>query len=120
MFYKNSIILATKRSKIENYTIHFNSYSYLCRRLYVTMYQQKAFWNRLYGMWLSTCFFSIIKGDFIAAFQMYPAIYTLLLLGLFLIAGLFVKFKYSEKIKIGLVILNLLIIVVSYIIKINQ
>lgn len=120
MFYKNSIILATKRSKIENYTIHFNSYSYLCRRLYVTMYQQKAFGIDCMGCGFQRAFSLLLKGDFIAAFQMYPAIYTLLLLGLFLIAGLFVKFKYSEKIKIGLVILNLLIIVVSYIIKINQ
>ena len=81
---------------------------------------KKLFGIDCMGCGFQRAFSLLLKGDFIAAFQMYPAIYTLLLLGLFLIAGLFVKFKYSEKIKIGLVILNLLIIVVSYIIKINQ
>ena len=48
---------------------------------------------------------------------MYPAIYTLLVLAIFLIFNLFVKFKYDYKIKIGLIILNAAIIIVSYYFK---
>jgi Protein of unknown function (DUF2752) len=59
----------------------------------------------------------LFRGEFIAAFKIYPAIYSLLLLALFLILNLFLKFKFSEKIKLGLIILNIVIILVSYIIK---
>jgi hypothetical protein len=60
----------------------------------------------------------LFKGEFIAAFKMYPAIYTLIALALFLIYSIFYKFKNSEKIKITLVVLNIAIIVINYLIKI--
>ncbi len=59
----------------------------------------------------------LFRGDFAAAFHMYPAIYTLILLVLFVIFNLFVKFKYDFKIKIGLLLLNVAIILISYFIK---
>lgn len=62
----------------------------------------------------------VFQGEFVAAFKMYPAIYTLMLFALFLILNLFFKFKFAEKIKLILVVLNVVIIVTSYIIKINQ
>ncbi len=62
----------------------------------------------------------IFKGEFVEAFYMYPAIYTLILLVLFLIFNLFVKFKHDYKVKIGLIALNVAIVVVSYIIKITH
>lgn len=62
----------------------------------------------------------VFQGEFIAAFKMYPAIYTLILFAAFLILNMFYKFKYAEKIKLILVVLNVVIIVTSYIIKINQ
>ena len=62
----------------------------------------------------------LFRGEFIAAFKMYPAIYTLVLLLLFIIFNLFVKFKFDYKIKIGLLFLNVGIIIVSYIIKMSQ
>ncbi len=62
----------------------------------------------------------LLKGEFTAAFYMYPAIYTLLLLASFLIVNLFVKFKYQSIIKMSLIILNVLIILVSYFIKLNH
>ncbi len=62
----------------------------------------------------------LFRGEFIAAFKMYPAIYTLVLLLLFILFNLFVKFKYAYKIKIGLLFLNVAIIIVSYIIKMSQ
>jgi hypothetical protein len=57
------------------------------------------------------------KGEFIAAFKLYPAIYTLLLLLSVVIFNLFVKFRYDFKIKMGLIYLNVLVMVVSYIYK---
>jgi hypothetical protein len=62
----------------------------------------------------------LFRGEFIAAFKMYPAIYTLYLLFAFLIFNLFVKFKYDRTLKFTLIILNILIIVVSYIIKMSK
>ncbi|WP_100804435.1 DUF2752 domain-containing protein [Ulvibacter sp. MAR_2010_11] len=62
----------------------------------------------------------LFRGEFIAAFKMYPAIYTLLLLALFVIFNFFVKFKYAFQIKVGLLFLNVAIIIVSYIIKMSK
>ncbi|MCB0463028.1 MAG: DUF2752 domain-containing protein [Flavobacteriaceae bacterium] len=62
----------------------------------------------------------IFQGEFVAAFYMYPAIYTLFMFAGFLIANIFFKIKYAEKIKLILVVLNIVIIVTGYIIKINQ
>lgn len=61
----------------------------------------------------------LFKGDFTAAFATYPAIFTLFILAAFLIFNLFVKFKYDTKIKIALIFINVLIIIVSYIIKMS-
>jgi hypothetical protein len=62
----------------------------------------------------------LFKGEFILAFKMYPAIYTLLLLALFLIFNLFRKFKYDYGLKMGLISLNVAIIVISFLIKITN
>lgn len=62
----------------------------------------------------------IFQGQFLAAFKMYPAIYTIFILALFLIFNLFVKFKHDYKVKMGLIILNVLIVIVSYIFKITR
>ncbi|NCT17666.1 MAG: hypothetical protein COZ75_12540 [Flavobacteriaceae bacterium CG_4_8_14_3_um_filter_34_10] len=59
----------------------------------------------------------LFKGEFLAAFKMYPAIYPLLLLLLFLLVNIFVKFKHDFKIKVGLIIITLFIVVVSYLHK---
>ncbi len=59
----------------------------------------------------------LFHGDFIAAFKMYPAIYTLI--PLFLIIGInfFYKFRYSNKIINYLAIASVLIIIISFIVK---
>ncbi len=59
----------------------------------------------------------LFKGEFIAAFKMYPAIYSLFILVVFLLLNLFLKFKHATPIKIGLILLNVVIIVFSYFIK---
>ena len=61
----------------------------------------------------------ILQGDFIDAFKMYPAIYTIILLGFFLILNIFKSFKYQESIKKWLFIINIAIIVISYFIKLS-
>ena len=61
----------------------------------------------------------LFQGEFKAAFLMYPAIYTLFLLAVFLIFNLFVKFKFDHTIKMGLIVLNVAIIIISYFIKMN-
>ena len=61
----------------------------------------------------------VFRGEFVAAFKMYPAIYSLIIFALFLVLNIFVKFRYSERIKFFLVIANIAIIVISYLIKLN-
>ena len=59
----------------------------------------------------------VCEGKFTAAFHMYPAIYTLLLLLLFLVFNLFRKSNYDWQIKKGLILLNAGIIVIAYLYK---
>ncbi len=60
------------------------------------------------------------EGDFAGAFHMYPAIYTLIALIMFVGINLFLKFKHDFKIKVSLLMINVVIIIVSYIIKMNH
>lgn len=62
----------------------------------------------------------LFQGEFVEAFKMYPAIYTLVIFALFIALNIFYKFKNDEKVKIFLVVLNLLIIIVSYIYKLTN
>ena len=59
----------------------------------------------------------VFQGQFEAAFYMYPAIYTLILLFGFLILHLKFQFKRGAKILLALFILNITIIVINYILK---
>lgn len=68
------------------------------------------------GMQRSLAF--IYHGEFIAAFQMYPAIYTLLLLFAFIIVNAFAHFKNANKIIVILALTNVVVIIGSYLIKI--
>lgn len=67
------------------------------------------------GMQRSLSF--ILKGDFVAAFYMYPAIYTLMAMFTFLLFHLKFQFKNGHRIIFGLFLLNISIIVTSFIIK---
>ena len=64
-------------------------------------------------------FWALIHGDFVAAFKFYPAIYPLIIFGVFLILSQFYKIKYAEKIKLILVIINIAIILGNFLIKLN-
>ncbi|WP_366892372.1 DUF2752 domain-containing protein [uncultured Aquimarina sp.] len=59
----------------------------------------------------------LFKGEFVAAFQMYPAIYPLLILLFFLGFNFFIKFKQDSLVKVVLTIISVLTMVVSYLIK---
>ncbi len=59
----------------------------------------------------------LLKGDFAAAFDMYPAIFTLLPLAVFFTANLFFKIKYINKITNTLLITSVALILTNYILK---
>lgn len=59
----------------------------------------------------------ILRGEFVDAFYMYPAIYPLVLLFSLLILNQFISIKYANKSIIILAILTVATIIVSYIIK---
>ena len=81
---------------------------------------KKFFGIECFGCGFQRSLVFLFQGEFMAAFYMYPAIYTLFMFAVFLIVNMFFKIKYEEKIKLILVVLNVVIIVTSYIIKINQ
>ena len=62
----------------------------------------------------------LLHGEMLAAFKMYPAIYTLIPLFLVIVTNYFFKFKYATKIIATLAVLSVSIIVVSYIYKITH
>jgi hypothetical protein len=71
------------------------------------------------GCGLQRSFSLLIHGDFLSAFKMYPAIFSLLALFIFILINFKIKFKQSQKIISSLAYLNLSIMIVNYLIKIN-
>ena len=59
----------------------------------------------------------LIKGEFVDAFFMYPAIYTILVLFGFIIINSFRNFKFGNKIIIILAMLNVAVIIGSFLLK---
>ena len=59
----------------------------------------------------------ILNGEFVAAFFMYPAIYSLIAMFSFLLLHLKFQFKNGHKIILGLFIINISIIVTNFLIK---
>ncbi|WP_310991685.1 DUF2752 domain-containing protein [Aequorivita marina] len=62
----------------------------------------------------------LLSGEFAAAFKVYPAIYSISVLLAVVFFNFFVKFKFDYQIKIALIILNAIIMVVSYFIKMSH
>lgn len=69
------------------------------------------------GCGLQRSFIYLINGEFWNAFKMYPAIFSLLILTLFVVVNLKIKYKHAQKIISKLAYLNLSIIIVNHIIK---
>ncbi|WP_029034927.1 DUF2752 domain-containing protein [Salinimicrobium terrae] len=61
----------------------------------------------------------VFQGEFGAAFKMFPAIYPILILLLFLFINLFIKFKGDWFIKIGLIVLSALTLIGAYFYKMS-
>lgn len=59
----------------------------------------------------------LLEGNFIAAFETYPAIYTLILFFGVILFNSFYKIKYANTIIIGLAIANVVLILTNYILK---
>lgn len=78
---------------------------------------KKLFGFECMGCGLQRSFSLILHGEFLEAFYMYPAIYTLILFFGFIIIGVFKSFKNSSRILSILAIVNALIIVISFVLK---
>ncbi len=79
--------------------------------------------NAMFGIDCPGCgaqraLFMVFHGDFKSAFHLYPAIYSLILLGIALIVSRFYRI-HARLIHI-LIGVNVLTIVISYIVKMNQ
>ncbi|MFD2891255.1 DUF2752 domain-containing protein [Flavobacterium chuncheonense] len=61
----------------------------------------------------------LLEGDFIGAFKMFPAIYTLLLLLVLITLHFTDKSRNYTKAIIGIAILNAIITIIAYVIKMN-
>ena len=62
----------------------------------------------------------LFHGDFVGAFKMYPAVYPIALLLLFLVSNLFLKMKYAHQVKFFLMLVTAGTIIVSYVLKMNS
>lgn len=70
-----------------------------------------------FGCGIQRSFFLLMKGEFVKAFHMFPAIYTTLLFFMFLSLHLIDKSRSYHKIIIFMAITNAIIMVVSYFYK---
>lgn len=80
---------------------------------------KKFFGVECMGCGFQRAFLHVLKGEFVEAFNNYPAIYTLIMFLFFILLNLKFKFKNGRKIILTLASINILIIVISYIIKMN-
>lgn len=61
----------------------------------------------------------ILKGHFIDAYKMYPPIYAIIIMVVFLLLHIKFRFNNGHNIVLGLFILNLILILANFLIKIN-
>ncbi len=85
-------------------------------------YMLPCFSKRLFGMDCPGCGLQrslvfLFSGDFLAAFKMYPAIYTLIPLAGVIIINKIIGVKYSDQLIIGLSITSVALILINFIIK---
>lgn len=70
-----------------------------------------------YGCGGQRALLMVFNGEFTAAFKMFPAIYPLLILLVFVLGNLFIKFKFDYIIKISLILITAGVILINYAIK---
>ncbi len=78
---------------------------------------KKLFGFECLGCGLQRSLVLMWHGEFVEAFKMYPAIFTLIPLFILIGINFFYKFKYSNKIINVLAIISVTTIIISYIIK---
>ena len=93
--------------------------SYLEENLLVCSWKETIGINCL-GCGMQRAIVLILKGDFIEAFKMYPAIYSLFFMFIYLGLHLKFEFKKGSKILLYLFIINIAIMITNYIIKFNN
>lgn len=62
----------------------------------------------------------IFNGKFLEAFLLFPAIYPLLILLIFVLFNLFFKFKNDYSIKIGLILFVAAVLLINYLYRMYQ
>lgn len=72
------------------------------------------------GCGLQRSLLLVLRGDFVAAFEMFPAIYTSILFFLFLGLHLIDTKRAYHKIVISLAIVNAVIMIISYFYKLTH
>ena len=85
-------------------------------------YMLPCFSKKIYGIDCPGCGLQrsvafLVQGDFAAAWDIYPAIFTIIPLFLFFIADFFFTFKYVNKIITMLAIASASLILTNYIFK---
>lgn len=95
---------------------------FLMRFLGLEKYMLPCFTKKILGIDCPGCGLQravlfLIKGDFKAAFEMYPAIYPMLLLFGFLAINKFMNIKHANTITIVLMITTVGTILTNYILK---
>lgn len=79
---------------------------------------KKLFGVECFGCGMQRSVSLIFQGEFVKAFHMYPAIYTLIILVALIAINTFKNNKLLTKINVILAIINGIIIITSYFIKI--
>ncbi len=67
-----------------------------------------------YGCGAQTAFLELLKGNFAEAFEIYPAIYSIILLAVIWLIYFITKKKKYQKMILPLIFLNIVIIVLQY------
>jgi uncharacterized protein YqgC (DUF456 family) len=78
---------------------------------------KQLFGLECYGCGSQRAMLLLSEGEFSQAFRMFPAIYSILILLIFVLYNLFYKFKNDFSIKIGLILINVAIILINYVIN---
>ncbi|WP_317170446.1 DUF2752 domain-containing protein [Galbibacter sp. BG1] len=78
---------------------------------------KKLFGFECFGCGLQRSVALLFQGDFIGAFKMYPAIYTLIILFVYLAFNNFIRIKNANRILVFLLLTNVFLILGNYILK---
>ncbi len=90
--------------------------------MHIEDYMLPCFTKKIFGVDCPGCGMQralalLIQGDFAAAFEMYPAIYTIIPLLGFLLADIFFTVKYASKIISILAAVSVTLILTNYFLK---